>query len=247
MLLYWGGDERGLISPKGVKNFPIAIPVGTQIAHASGSAWASKIQGKKDVSLALFGDGATSKSEFHTGLNFAGKYGAPAIFVCENNQYAISTPISHQTKSETIAQKAIGYGIKGIQVDGNDIFAVYSVVKEAVDNARKGKGPTLVEALTYRIGDHSTSDDAARYRSKEEVEKWKKKDPIERLEKYMKKKKILSDKQKAEIQKRALDQVEKAVERYENYPAAKKDDIFTYMFDKMPQQLQEQYDEWRRQ
>ena len=151
-----------------------------------------------------------------------------------------------QTHSETIAQKGIGYGIPGIQVDGNDIFAVYKTVKEAVDKARSGGGPTLIECLTYRIGDHSTSDDASRYRPTEEVEAWKKKDPLERFEKYLRQKKILDDALKEKTLSWAKEQVDKAVEEYEKFSAPNPDDIFTSMFKEMPLQLKEQYEEYKR-
>lgn len=239
---YWGGDERGHISPKEVNNFPMTIPVGTQIAHASGAAWASVIKGSKEVSLVFFGDGATSKSEFHTGLNFAGVYNAPCIFVCENNQFAISTPREKQTHAQTIAQKAIAYGMRGIQVDGNDIFAVYSAVSKAVEDARKGKGPALVECLTYRMADHSTSDDAKKYRKEADVKRWLKKDPVLRLEKYMKKAGLLTEAYKKKVEKDAKQKIEKAVEKYEAAAPAKKDDMFTYMFEEMPEQLKDQYE-----
>lgn len=246
LYLYWGGDERGLKSPDSVNNFPMAIPVGTQTAHASGAAWASVLKGTKDVSLVFMGDGATSKSEFHTGLNFAGVYQAPCIFVCENNEFAISTPRKKQTHAATIAQKAIAYGINGVQVDGNDIFAVYKVVSEAINNARNGKGPTLVECMTYRMADHSTSDDAKKYRKESEVKKWEKKDPVLRFEKYMVKNKLLSDAYKKKVYSEAKQKVEDAVEKYEATKPAKKDDIFTYMFKEMPQQLKDQYDGFKR-
>src|SRR3989344_3917027 len=176
VLQYWGGDERGLKSPDNVNNFPISIPVGTQMIHATGAAWAAKLKGTQQVAATCFGDGATSKGDFHEAMNFAGVYGLPVVFICENNQFAISVPRNKQTHSETIAQKAIAYGIEGIQVDGMDIFAVYKATKDAVDKARAGKGPTLIEMFTYRLCDHSTSDDASRYRSKEEFEAWMKKD-----------------------------------------------------------------------
>ena len=247
LLQYLGGDIRGLESPKEINNFPIAIPVGTHIPHATGAAWAAKLKGDKIVTLAFMGDGATSKADFHAGMNFAGVFQVPAVFVCENNQYAISVSRKIQTHAETIAQKAIAYGFKGIQIDGNDVFAVYKAVKEAVDNAREGKGPILIEAFTYRIGDHSTSDDASRYRTKKEVEEWLKKDPIERLEKYMRSKKLLDDAYKEKMTKEAKDKVEKEVEIYEKIPVPDKDEFFKYMFAEMPLQLKEQHDEFMKQ
>jgi pyruvate dehydrogenase E1 component alpha subunit len=244
LLLYWGGDERGLQSPKNVNNVPITIPVGTQIAHASGCGWAMELKGKKQVSVVFFGDGATSKSEFHTGLNFAGVFNAHTVFICENNQFAISTPRARQTHSETIAQKAIAYGIKGIQVDGNDIFAILKATKQAISDARIGK-PTLIEAFTYRMADHSTSDDATRYRQAKQVKEWTKKDPLSRLEKYMEKKKLLTKKYKSKVAKDAKDLIDKEVEKYENYPKQKPDEIFSYMFKEMTPELKEQFESWK--
>ena len=241
--MYYGGDERGLKCPEGINVLPISIPVGTQSPHATGIAWASKIRKTKEVTIGYMGDGATSKADFHTAMNFAGVFQVPVVLICENNQYAISTHREHQTNAETIAQKAIGYGIKGIQVDGNDVFAVYKATKQAVGNARAGKGPTFIENFTYRMCDHSTSDDAKRYRSDKEVNEWKKKDPLTRLEKYMKKKKLLTDAYKKKVQKDATDKVNKAVEKYEKFPEQKKEDIFTFMYEKIPLQLKEQMDE----
>jgi pyruvate dehydrogenase E1 component alpha subunit len=244
LFLYWGGDERGLKAPAKINNFPISIPVGTQTAHGAGAGWAAELKGESKVSMVFFGDGATSKAEFHTGLNFAGVFNAHTIFVCENNQYAISTPRTRQTHAETIAQKAIAYGIKGIQVDGNDVFAVYKVAKQAIADARKGK-PTLIESFTYRMSHHSTSDDATKYRSDKEVKEWAKKDPILRLEKYMKSKKLLTESYKKKVAKNAKDLIEEGVKKYESYPPQKDDEIFTSMFEKMTPELEEQYEEFK--
>ena len=243
VLQYWGGDERGSISPDNVNNFPIAIPVGTQVPHAVGAAWAAKLQGKNQVSAIYFGDGATSKGDFHEGMNFAGVFDLPVIFICENNQYAISVPRKNQTHSETIAQKAIAYGIQGIQVDGNDVFAVYRATKEAVEKARAGKGSTLIECVTYRMGDHSTSDDASRYRTKEEVEQWQKKDSIDRLEKYMRKKGLLDDAYKEVVLQKSQEIIEKAVTEFEKLPLPDPKDIFKYVFAEMTAQQIEQMEE----
>ena len=243
VLQYWNGDERGLKAPDAVNNFPIAIPVGTHIIHATGAAWAAKLKGTKQVAISYFGEGATSKGDFHEAMNFAGVYGAPCIFLCENNQFAISVPRSKQTHAETIAQKAIAYGFEGIQIDGMDIFAVYKATKDAVDKARAGKGPTLIEAFTYRMCDHSTSDDASRYRSKEEVESWAKKDPIERLERYMRKKGLLDDAYKAKVLENSQNVIEKAVSEFEKLPPPDPKDMFSYVYAEMtPQQKEEMED-----
>ena len=244
LFLYWGGDERGLQSPKGINNFPISIPVGTQTAHAAGAGWAAAIKGEKKVSLGFLGDGATSKSEFHTGLNFAGVFGAHTVFVCENNQFAISTPRERQTHAQTIAQKAIAYGIKGIQVDGNDIFAVYKVVSDAIKDARKGI-PTLVESFTYRMADHSTSDDAKKYRDEKVTEEWEKKDPLARFEKYLKKTGLLTDAYKKKVANDAKKEIDNAVEKYEKFSKQDEDEIFSYVFKEMTPELKEQYEEYK--
>lgn len=233
ILQYWGGDERGMKSPPHLNNFPISIAVGTHIPHAVGAAWAAKLRGLRQVSAVYFGDGATSKADFHEGMNFAGVYQAPVVFICENNQFAISLPRAKQTKAETIAQKAAAYGFEGIQVDGNDVFAVYKSTKEAAEKARAGKGPTLIECLTYRVPDHSTSDDALRYRTKEEVELWAKKDPVERFEKYMRKKGLLEDSYKEKVLRQAQETVEKAVAEFEKVPPPDPKDIFKHVFAQM--------------
>ncbi|MBI2652555.1 pyruvate dehydrogenase (acetyl-transferring) E1 component subunit alpha [Candidatus Woesearchaeota archaeon] len=243
VLQYWGGDERGLRSPTNVNNFPISIPVGTQTVHAVGAGWAAKLRGTKQVAVVYFGDGATSKGDFHEAMNFAGVFQIPVIFLCENNQFAISVPRAKQTKAETIAQKAIAYGLEGIQVDGDDVFAVYKAVKEAVDKARNGNGATLIECFTYRMCDHSTSDDASKYRAKEEVEAWTKKDPIERLEKYMLKKGLLDDAYKENVLNKAKDIIEKAVTEFEKLPPPEPKDIFNYVFAEMTPQQKEEMEE----
>lgn len=182
---YWSGDERGSHIPPGQNDFPITIPVATHIPIAAGTAWAAKFDGQRIAIAVYLGDGATSKGDFHEGLNFAGVFSLPMVFLCQNNHWAISVPLRKQTLAKTLAQKAIAYGFEGIQVDGNDIFAVYLATKEALERARAGNGPTLIECVTYRIGDHTTADDASRYRSQDEVEQWRKKDPIDRLRNYM--------------------------------------------------------------
>ena len=240
ILQYWNGDEYGMKSPSNVNNFPIAIPVGTQMIHAAGAAWAAKLKGTKDIAITYFGEGATSKGDFHEAMNFAGVYNAPCIFFCENNQFAISVPRSGQTKAETIAQKAIAYGFEGIQIDGMDIFAVYKATKEAIEKARAGKVPTLIEAFTYRMCDHSTSDDASRYRSKEEFEMWAKKDPVDRLEKYMRKKNLLDDAYKESILKKSQEIIEKAVTEYEKLPNPDPKDMFKYVYAEMTEQQKEE-------
>ena len=240
---YYGGDERGLKVPDDLNIMPMSIPVGTQTPHATGIAMASKLKGDSSVALTYTGDGGTSKGDFQDALNFAGVFNAPAIIVCENNQFAISVHRKDQTHSETLAQKAIAYGIAGIQVDGNDIFAVYKATKEAVERARKGEGPTLIECYTYRRADHSTSDDAKKYRTEQEVREWAAKDPIDRLEKYMRKKGILDDAKREEIVKKAREKVEKAVEEYEKTQDPNPEDMLRYTFSELTPNLKEQLED----
>ncbi|MAB81799.1 MAG: pyruvate dehydrogenase (acetyl-transferring) E1 component subunit alpha [Planctomycetes bacterium] len=177
----------------------ISSPIGTQISQAAGAAMAAKIRKDDTVFMTYFGDGATSSNDFHAGMNFAAVRKAPVVFVCENNQWAISTPVSMQSGSETMAQKAIAYGMPGVRVDGNDILAVYRVCKEAVDRARRGEGPTMVETVTYRMGSHSSADDASRYRDQEEFERWRQRDPILRFQKYLRRRELWTEEWEQEI------------------------------------------------
>ncbi len=237
---YWAGDERGSDMPKDHNTFTVSVPVGSHMLHAVGAAMAAKFRKEKTIALTYFGDGATSEGDFHEACNFAGVYKAPVVFICQNNQYAISVPVRRQTASQTIAQKAIVYGFDGIQVDGNDIFAVHKAAKEAIEKARSGQGPTLIECFTYRMGDHTTSDDASRYRTKEEVDAWSKKDPIVRLEKYMTKKGLWNKKYGGKILEESKKKVEQAVKDMELVSAPSVEDIFSYTYAEMPAHLKEQ-------
>ena len=239
---YWAGDERGSQIPKELNDFPITIPVATQIPIAVGVALAAKTKGDAIAVMAYMGDGATSKGDFHEGLNFAGVFSAPVVFVCQNNQWAISVPRRRQTASKTLAQKAIAYGFPGLQVDGNDVFAVYRAANEALTRARDGKGPTLIECLTYRLSDHTTADDSSRYRSRDEVEQWKSKDPIERLSKHMEKQGLWSKSYDQEVRSKAKEKVESAVREEENFPAPDPLDMFRFTYQDLPVDLREQMD-----
>ena len=240
MYLYYAGDERGNIINGKTNCFMTSVPVGTHLLHAVGFSWAHKLKGKIIPSVAFFGDGSTSEGDFHESMNFASVFKVPVIFICQNNQYAISVPRSKQTSSETLAQKAIAYGFPGIQVDGNDVFAVYKATKDALKHVKSGKGPYFIECFTYRISDHTTADDASRYRSKKEVDEWKKKDPILRLKKYMLSKKIWTEKDEAKLIKLAEDLVSKSVHIFETIKQPEPDEIFKYMFKEMPWNLKEQ-------
>ncbi|MDJ0987846.1 MAG: thiamine pyrophosphate-dependent dehydrogenase E1 component subunit alpha, partial [Desulfobacterales bacterium] len=169
IIIYNNGFNEGVAIPDDRNDFPISVPVGSQMIHAVGLGWAAKYRQTDNVAMTYFGDGATSQGDFHEALNFAAVYQSPVIFVCQNNQWAISIPVSQQTRSQTLAQKALAYGMPGIQVDGNDILAVYAAAQEAVQRARSGEGPTLIECVTYRLMMHTTADDPKRYRTDEEV------------------------------------------------------------------------------
>jgi pyruvate dehydrogenase E1 component alpha subunit len=238
--LYWMGNEEGMHIPPDMNFFPLAIPVASQIPHAVGAGMAARIKKEKIAVLCTFSDGATSEADFHEALNFAGVYKTPNVFVCYNNQFAISMPRAKQTASKTLAQKAIAYGFDGILVDGNDVLAVYTATKEALEKAKAGKGPTLIEAFTYRMANHTTSDDASKYRTEEEVKEWKKKDPIKRYRLYLKNKGFWDESFEKNIQDQATATVSRAVEEAEKTPLPFIDDLFIYTYKDMTPNLEEQ-------
>jgi len=215
-------------------------PVGTQIPMAVGAAWAMKIRGDPSVTLVYFGDGATSEGDFHAGMNFAGVFKAPTVFFCKNNQWAISLPVSMQTAAKTLASKAQAYGFDGVRVDGNDLLAVYAATKRAVDLARSGGGPSMIEAVTYRLGPHSSSDDPSRYRSKEEVESWAARDPIERLRRYLEVKGIWTKAWDDALRKELEDLVSETIRRIEKAPPPPLESLFQDVYAEMPAHLREQ-------
>ncbi len=246
LLQYFGGDERGSIPPKSVNNFPIAIPVGTQGLHAVGAAMAAAIMKKKYAAVACLGDGASSEGDMNEAFNFAGVFKAPVIFLCQNNQYAISVPVKQQTAAETIAQKAVAFGFDGIRVDGNDVLAVYSATAAALKKAYRGEGPTLIECFTYRLGNHTTSDDASKYRSESEVAAWRKKEPVLRLRKYLESKKLWNSKKEEQLAAKVDRQVSAAVNEYESVPKPSVEDVFKYTYAEMPGFLRQQMEDYKR-
>jgi pyruvate dehydrogenase E1 component alpha subunit len=189
---------------------------------------------------AYFGDGATSEGDFNEALNFAGVFRTPNVFICFNNQYAISTPVRMQTAARSIAQKAVAFGFDGIQVDGNDVLAMYAATREALEKARSGGGPTLVEAYTYRMGNHTTSDDANRYRTDAEVEDWAKRDPVERFKIYLKGKGLWDEPFENQVQKEAEELINRAVEEAESMPPPRPEDFFIHTYKEMTPELDEQ-------
>ncbi|MFW5898401.1 MAG: pyruvate dehydrogenase (acetyl-transferring) E1 component subunit alpha [Candidatus Saliniplasma sp.] len=243
---FFMGDVRGNEIPDGLNNLPITVPVSTQIPHAVGLAWGMQIKGDDGAVLCIFGDGATSEGDFHEGLNFGGVLKVPVVFFCQNNQWAISVPLEKQTASETIAQKAHAYGFPGIYVDGNDVLAVYQATKTALDRARKGEGPTLIEALTYRLSMHTTADDPTRYRTQEELDRWKDKDPLKRFRIYLEDKGIWTKGWQEELEKRAKKKIDEAVQAAENIDEHSVEEMFEHMFSEMPRDMKEQMEYLKR-
>jgi pyruvate dehydrogenase E1 component alpha subunit len=212
------GDERGGEPPEGVNVLPPSITVGGHMIHAVGLAWAEKLQGSNRIALTSFGDGATSEGDFHEAMNFAAVFATPTVFLCQNNGYAISYPTAEQTKSKTIAAKADGYGMPGVRVDGNDVVGVLVAVREAADRARKGEGPSLIEAVTYRMGPHTTADDPTRYRDEAESRDWEGRDPLLRVRRLLTKAGGWTEEWQTELEKNASEVIAEAVEWAENVP-----------------------------
>jgi len=220
-----------------------SAPIATQLPHAVGAAFAAKLRGDKVVTLVYFGEGATSANDFHTGMNFAGVYKTPTVFFCQNNHYAISLPVERQTATDTIAVKAQAYGFEGVRVDGNDILAVYRTTKEAVDRARSNGGPTLIEAVTYRMGPHSSSDDPKRYRSNQELDEWQMRDPLARFRKYLERKRIWSAADEKKAQEDTNRQIDEAISYAEKIPRPTIETLFTDVYAELPWHIQEEFRE----
>jgi pyruvate dehydrogenase E1 component alpha subunit len=242
ILVYYAGYDEGGRVEEGRNDLPVAIPVGSQTLHAVGIGYGIQYRKESHVAMTFFGDGATSEGDFHEAMNFAGVFQLPVIFVCQNNHWAISIPRSRQTHSKTLAQKALAYGMPGIQVDGNDILAVYAAAQEAVERARRGEGPTMIECVTYRVTMHTTADDPRRYRSDEEVEQWVKRDPIPRFQKYLQDKGLLNDEAIALLETEVLAEIQGAVDRAEEFMKTETNplDMFDHAFGEPPAHLRRQ-------
>ena len=234
ILLFWGGDERGNLSSGPAHDFPYCIPVGSQAPHATGVAYAFKLRKEPRVAVCLFGDGATSKGDVWEAMNFAGVHKLPVVFVANNNQWAISVPLQLQTASQTLAQKAIAAGFAGEQVDGNDVIAVRAAAEDGIAQARAGAGPRLIEALTYRLSDHTTADDAARYRPPEEVQARWKEEPISRLRAYLVSQNAWGKAQEEELAAECQKQIEAAIERYLASAPRAPETMFDHLYAELP-------------
>jgi pyruvate dehydrogenase E1 component alpha subunit len=240
IFLYWGGYEDGS-KFSGAANFlPLSVPIGSQLVHGLGIGYAVKLKKQDSVVFAVIGDGGTSEGDFHEALNIAGAWKVPVVFIIQNNQYAISVPVHMQTAAKSLAIKACAYGMPGIQVDGNDFFAVYRATQEAIAHAKAGNGPVLIEAMTYRQGAHTTSDDPTLYRTEKEEEEWKQKDPIKRLRGYLVSQGAWKEEEDEPLVESYKKEVEKEFAVYENHPAYKVEDVFKYIYKEMPEDLKQQ-------
>jgi len=240
ILLHWMGDERGNEIPEELAMTPQAIPIGTQMLHAVGLAWAAKYRGQDRIACTFFGDGASSEGDCHEALNFAANLNIPVVFVCQNNGWAISVPTKMQCSAPTVAQRGIAYGMHCVQCDGNDLFAVVKVVREAAERARTEKKPTFIEAITYRMGDHTTADDARRYREQAEVETWEKRDPLLRLRRYLTERKLWDDAREKAIDARAREEVAGAAKRAQDIAEPVPNDMFDSLYETLSPDLETQ-------
>ncbi len=241
LLQYWGGDERGMQIPEGLNMLPLAVPVASQLLHAVGIAMAMRMRDEKAVTFVCTGDGGTSKGDFHEALNFAGVYELPVVFGIENNQWAISLKRNRQTASKTIAQKAVAYGLEGILVDGNDVIASYEATTYAVEKARRGGGPTLIEYSTYRLGPHTTAELVSnKMKAPEEIVEWERRSPILRMEKYLRSRGLLDDQYKESVAEAAKKLMDSAVQAFRSIPPAGPGVIFDYMYSTPTRRLLEE-------
>ncbi|WP_415905298.1 pyruvate dehydrogenase (acetyl-transferring) E1 component subunit alpha [Neptuniibacter sp. QD48_55] len=242
ILLYWGGDERGNASPQMKKDFPNSVPIATQSLHACGVATALKIRNQKQAAVTLIGDGGTSKGDFMESLNIAGVWQLPVVFIINNNQWAISVPRKIQSAAAQLADKAQAAGIPGMQVDGNDVIAMREAVTQALQRAYDGKGATLIEAISYRLSDHTTADDATRYRDNEELKQAWEKEPVKRLRNFMVTQGFWDESKEQALQQEITQLVQQAADKYLAIDPQAPESMFDYMYAELPEHLIEQRD-----
>ncbi|ETO93273.1 pyruvate dehydrogenase (acetyl-transferring) E1 component subunit alpha [Legionella oakridgensis] len=240
ILAYWGGDERGSQFSCDSEDLPICVPIASQCLHAAGVAFAFKHRAQQRVAVVCIGEGGTSEGDFYEAMNVAGVWKLPLVFVVNNNCWAISVPLNKQTASQTIAQKAIAAGFNGLQVDGNDILATRQALGEAIAKARQGEGPTLIEALTYRLCDHTTADDATRYQPSQEVKEAALNEPLKRFKRYLEKQGIWNEEKEAELIQSCSNEIQKAVDEYLSKTPQSISSAFDYHFETLPDYLVEQ-------
>lgn len=244
--LFSRGHFHGNQFPEEVKGLSPQIIIGAQYTQAAGVALGMKKRGKKSVAVTYTGDGGTSQGDFYEGINFAGSYGAPAIFFIQNNHFAISVPVEEQTNAKTLAQKSVAAGIEGIQVDGMDVLAVYAVTMDARERAINGEGPTLIETLTYRYGPHTMAgDDPTRYRSDDLNDEWEKKDPLVRFRTFLEEKDLWSEEEENKVIDEAKEDIKKAIKKADEYPKQTVTDLIENMYEELPPNLQEQLEEYK--
>ncbi len=241
-LRYYNGYEEGTMCSEGTAGrlLPVSVIVGAQLLHAVGIAYAMKLKGEDAAVVAFLGDGATSEGDFHEALNFAAVWQVPVVFICQNNQWAISIPRESQTRSETIAQKAVAYGMPGIQVDGNDVLAVMEATREALERARAGDGPTFIEAVTYRLMMHTTADDPKRYRDEADVERWWRREPLVRFRRYLEARGCWDEQAQEALEAEVQDVIEAAVGELERPFEVKPDAPFDHVFGTSHEELDRQ-------
>lgn len=240
ILAFWGGDERGSQFACNSQDLPICVPIASQCLHAAGIAFSFKYRNEPRVAVVCIGEGGTSEGDFYEAINVAGTWKLPIVFIVNNNQWAISVPRDKQTGTETIAQKAVAAGFSGLQIDGNDILATRQIIGEAIEKARRGEGPTLIEAVTYRLCDHTTADDATRYQPADEVDHAKPKEPIARFKHFLVEQNIWTSQDEEELVIDCAKQVEKAVDEYLNTEPQPVSSIFDYHYAELPEYLVEQ-------
>jgi pyruvate dehydrogenase E1 component alpha subunit len=246
-LLYYNGYEEGNTLSPDKRTLPIAVIVASQTLHAVGVAYSMRYQGEKDTAVLVFlGDGASSQGDFHEALNFASVWQVPVVFICQNNQWAISVPRSKQTHAQTIAQRAIAYDMPGIQVDGNDALAMYQATKEALDRARSGGGPALIEAVTYRLMMHTTADDPKKYRTEDEEKEWWSKEPLIRFRKYLENKGVLDKQGLKTIEAETKQYIDEEIKKFEAQSDFKPDALFDHVFGTKHREIEKQRAEFLR-
>jgi len=246
ILSWWRGHPAGWWNPADWNVASICVPIATHVPHAAGLAWGKKLRGESTCAIAYFGDGATSEGAFHEGANFAAVMRAPVVLFCNNNQWAISTPLSAQTAAETLADKAVGYGIPGVRVDGADVLAVYEATREAVARARAGEGPTLIEAVTYRSAPHATADDPTAYIDLERVEEERRRECVGRYEAYLRRAELLSDEAAEAVRAEATQLMRDAIAAAEAEPPADPALVFSHAYVDPPATLESDLAELKR-